>query len=67
MSGNFKHIVNLHRIRERIAGELNAERRIMNARIETIDVIEVGDVAVRTVAQLRLAGDAPRGKGDSRW
>ena len=52
---------------ERIAGELNAERRIMNARIETIDVIEVGDAVVRTVAQLRLGLGAPRGKGDSGW
>ena len=50
-----------------LAGELNAERRIMNARVETVDVIEVGDVAVRTVAQLRLAGDGPRGKGDLEW
>jgi len=50
-----------------LASELNAERRIMNAQVDTVDVIEVGDAAVRTVAQLRLAGDAPRGKGDSEW
>ena len=39
----------------------------MSARIETLDVIEGGDAAVRTVARFRLGRDAPRGKGESRW
>jgi 2'-5' RNA ligase superfamily protein len=39
---------------ERIAGQLNDERRIVRARINSVAVIEVGASRVRTVAEIPL-------------
>jgi len=39
---------------ERIANQINEERRIVRARINRVDVIEVGESIVRTVAEIPL-------------
>ena len=39
---------------ERIASQLNEEHRIVRARINSVDVIEVGESMVRTVAEIPL-------------
>jgi 2'-5' RNA ligase len=39
---------------ERIANQLNEERRIVRARINRVDVIEMGESMVRTVAEVKL-------------
>ena len=43
---------------ERIANQLNEERRSVRARVNSVDVVEVTDSAVRTVAKISLG---PRG------
>ena len=44
---------------ERIADRLNEERRIVDATIHSVDVIEVSESAVRTVAEIRLKSSTP--------
>jgi 2'-5' RNA ligase len=58
---------------ERMADQLNAERRVVPARIDSVAVIEVDESTARTIAEipLGLGGDGPpdptvRGPGASR-
>ena len=39
---------------ERIANQLNEERRIVRARINSVDVSEMGESMVQTVAEIKL-------------
>jgi hypothetical protein len=39
---------------ERIANQLNEERRIVRARINSVDASEMGESMVRTVAEIKL-------------
>jgi 2'-5' RNA ligase len=43
---------------ERMANQINDERRIVRAWINSVDVIEVAETTVRTVAEVRLATPA---------
>ena len=44
---------------ERIADQLNEESRVVNASVHSVDVIEVGGSAVRTVAEIQLKSGTP--------
>jgi len=44
---------------EKIADQLNEERRAVNASIHSVDVIEVGGSAARTMAEIQLKSGTP--------